>query len=113
MKKLSTIPTKSENGQNHKWTPKLEVVQYSNHKKFSSFPTLSVSKNWFYSSSRNLLNFKDIADAIAIATATALDIQHKNDWKMTSVGVELRVKIAISAGKIYCTHVGMPGKWTD
>ena len=28
---------------------------------------------------------------------------------MTSVGVELRVKIAISAGKIYCTHVGIPG----
>jgi class 3 adenylate cyclase/tetratricopeptide (TPR) repeat protein len=29
---------------------------------------------------------------------------------MTSVGVELRVKIAISAGKIYCTHVGLPGQ---
>ena len=25
------------------------------------------------------------------------------------MGVELRVKIAISAGKIYCTHVGVPG----
>ena len=29
---------------------------------------------------------------------------------MTSVGVELRVKIAIAAGKIYCTHVGLPGQ---
>jgi len=52
---------------------------------------------------------KQIAEAIAIATHTALEIQQRNDWKMTSVGVELRVKIAISAGKIYCTHVGMPG----
>lgn len=51
----------------------------------------------------------DIAEAMAIATHTALDIQQKNDFKMTSLGVELRVKIAISAGKIYCTHVGMPG----
>jgi hypothetical protein len=42
-----------------------------------------------------------------VATATALEIQLKNGHKMTSVGVEMRVKIAISAGKIFCTHVGM------
>lgn len=51
-----------------------------------------------------------LADCIALATHCALEIQSNHDWKMTSVGVELRVKIAISAGKIYCTHVGLPGQ---
>ena len=50
------------------------------------------------------------ADCIALATHCSLEIQQNHDWQMTSVGVELRVKIAIAAGKIYCTHVGLPGQ---
>jgi class 3 adenylate cyclase len=51
-----------------------------------------------------------LADCIALATHCSLEIQQNHDWQMTSVGVELRVKIAIAAGKIYCTHVGLPGQ---
>lgn len=53
---------------------------------------------------------KMLPDCIALATHCSLEIQQNHDWQMTSVGVELRVKIAIAAGKIYCTHVGLPGQ---
>ena len=49
------------------------------------------------------------AECVALAAHCSLEIQNHHDYEMTSVGVELRVKIAISAGKIYCTHVGVPG----
>lgn len=65
----------------------------------------------FYSKFYQLFGFKIIlsAECIALATHCSLEIQNHHDYEMTSVGVELRVKIAISAGKIYCTHVGIPG----
>ncbi|XP_039261780.2 adenylate cyclase type 10-like [Styela clava] len=44
--------------------------------------------------------------AISQAVRCSLNIQEKCDNQMTDVGVKLRVKIAISAGKIYSTFVG-------
>ena len=60
--------------------------------------------------SQTICDFFISADCIALATHCSLEIQQNHDWQMTSVGVELRVKIAIAAGKIYCTHVGLPGQ---
>lgn len=49
---------------------------------------------------------KYLCYAISQAVRCSLNIQEKCDKQMTDVGVKLRVKIAISAGKIYSTFVG-------
>ncbi|CAK8694937.1 unnamed protein product [Clavelina lepadiformis] len=49
---------------------------------------------------------QDIAHAVSQAAKCSLAIQDKCDNQSTDVGVKLRVKIAISAGKIYATFVG-------
>nr|XP_002121896.2 adenylate cyclase type 10-like [Ciona intestinalis] len=48
----------------------------------------------------------DLKHAISQATKCSLAIQDKCDNQATDVGVKLRVKIAISAGKIFATFVG-------
>lgn len=49
---------------------------------------------------------KYLEHAISQAAKCSLTIQEKCDNQITDVGVKLRVKIAISAGKIYSTFVG-------
>ena len=48
----------------------------------------------------------DLAHAISQAAKCSLFIQEKCDNQETDVGVKLRVKIAISAGKVFVTFVG-------
>ena len=53
---------------------------------------------------------ESISQCVEDVITTALKIQEKNDRILTDVGIELRLKIAISAGHIVCSHIGTKGR---